>query len=248
VILKILSYNIRFGGSGRENAIAAVIRSANPDIVIFQEGTSPYVIEQLAKSTGLPHWLAKKKHSIAYCSRIKIDHHEWHYPRGSRHPYLELIPEGSSIRIFGVHLRAMFSNWGERRRRLELHSLLTNIEKHQHGFHILLGDFNSLAPNELFEIRKMPGWIRGMIWLSGRDIQRQVVQLMLDNGYVDAFRTLHPEEKGFTFPTYEPHLRFDYFFMPKAFPENLKDCRVIDDKNAIAASDHFPLLAQIEVS
>jgi len=247
VIVKILSYNIRFGGIGRENAIASVIRNVNPDIVVFQEGTSPYVIQQIAETTALPHWLSKKNHSIAYCSRIRIDHHEWHYPRGSRHPYLEVIPEGSSTRIFGVHLRAMFSNWGERRRKLELRSLLTNIEKHQEGFHLLLGDFNSLAPDELFEIKKMPSWIRAMVWLSGRDIQRQVVQLMLDNGYVDAFRSLHPEIKGFTFPTYEPHLRFDYFFLPKAFPENLKDCRVIDDPGAVAASDHFPLLAQVEM-
>ena len=141
----------------------------------------------------------------------------------------------------------MFSNWGEKRRKLELHSLLNNIQKHQDGFHVLLGDFNSLAPNELFEIKKMPAWIRAMVWLSGRNIQRQVVQLMLDNGYIDAFRTLYPDIKGFTFPTYEPHLRFDYVFLPKAFPQNLKECRVIDDPSAASASDHFPLLAEIEV-
>jgi hypothetical protein len=36
VILKALSYNIRHGGLGRENSLAAVIRDATPDLVVFQ--------------------------------------------------------------------------------------------------------------------------------------------------------------------------------------------------------------------
>ena len=48
MIVKLLSYNIRFGGRGREQEIAGVIRSADPDIVVFQEATDTRVIDQLA--------------------------------------------------------------------------------------------------------------------------------------------------------------------------------------------------------
>ncbi len=48
VILRLLSYNIRYGGAGREAALAAVIRAAAPDLVVLQEATNPQVVERLA--------------------------------------------------------------------------------------------------------------------------------------------------------------------------------------------------------
>lgn len=247
MILKLLSHNIRFGGAGRETQLAGVIRATAPDVVVFQEATIPRVIEQIALATGMGFWAARAGHSIAYCSRIEIAHHAWHYPRGSRHPFLEIVPAGSEARIFGLHLRAMFSKWGERRRKQEIQSLLTSIKKHQEGFHALVGDFNSLAPGELLNSKKMPQWIRTMIWLSGRDIQRETVQLMLDSGYADGFRALHPDVKGYTFPTRDPHLRLDYLFVPISFVSRVTDCQVIDQTTAVSASDHFPLLSHLDI-
>jgi exodeoxyribonuclease-3 len=49
--LKILSYNIRFGGRGRENDIAEVIRRNDPDIVVLQEATDPQVVATVADKT-----------------------------------------------------------------------------------------------------------------------------------------------------------------------------------------------------
>ena len=39
--LRVLSYNIRYGGTGREAELLTVIRSAAPDLVVFQEATQP---------------------------------------------------------------------------------------------------------------------------------------------------------------------------------------------------------------
>jgi exodeoxyribonuclease III len=247
VILKLLSYNIRFGGKGREAQLAAVIKDVAPDLVVFQEAIFPRVIQQIAAAAGMQFWLSKPNHSVAYCSRIKIEHHEWHYPFGSKHAFLEIHPAGTNARVFGVHLRAMFSKWGERRRKHEIQSLLTSIQKHQEGFHALVGDFNSLGPGEVLDINKMPHWIRAMIWLSGREIQREVVQLMLNRGYADGYRLLHPDEKGYTFPTWDPHLRLDYVFTPLSFKDHLTACRVMDNKIAVFASDHFPLVVHLDI-
>ncbi|MEP6636490.1 MAG: endonuclease/exonuclease/phosphatase family protein [Acidobacteriota bacterium] len=247
--LKLLSYNIRFGGRGRESRIADVIRAIAPDIVVFQEATDTRVIEQIAATNGFPHWAAQRSHSIAYMSRVEMEYHEWHYPAGAKHSFLEIVLPGGDARIFGLHLSSTFSKWSERRRGREIRALLEGIKRHQQGFHLLVGDFNTLAPGELLDVRRMPGWIRGLIWISGRDIQRETIQFMLDAGYRDGYRLLHPDVKGYTFPTWDPHLRLDYVFVPKAFADRLQACEVISEPATVAAaSDHFPLMAQLDVA
>lgn len=246
MIVKLLSYNIRFGGRGREKELANVIRNVAPDLVIFQEATDPGLIKGLAAATQLPFWSARPEHSIGYISRLEIAHHEWHYPAGAKHSFLEIILAGSESRIFGLHLSAMFSKWGEQRRTREIRALLKSIERHQEGFHILVGDFNTLAPGEVLDSRRMPAWIQALIWLSGRDIQRETIGIMRDAHYVDAYRFLHTAEKGYTFPVWDPHLRLDYVFVPARFVERITSCEVITEAAASAASDHLPLLAEVE--
>jgi endonuclease/exonuclease/phosphatase family metal-dependent hydrolase len=246
VTLKLLSYNIRFGGRGREKNLAEVIKAVSPDLVVFQEATAPEVIEGLARETGMENWAAQRNHSIGFISRVPIADHVWHYPQGSKHSFLEIVPVGTEARIFGLHLSARFSKWDERRRVREIRSLLKALEDHQKGPHFLVGDFNTLAPGELLQVERMPAWIRALIWISGRDIQRETIQVMLDAGYVDGFRLLHPE-KGFTFPVWDPHLRLDYVFVPSHSTDRIKSCEVIVSPATIKASDHFPLLAQIDL-
>ena len=246
MIVKLLSYNIRFGGRRREKEIAGVIRAVEPDIVVFQEATDTRVIDQLAAETGLSRSAARREHSIGYISRLDIAHHEWHYPAGAKHSFLEIVLAGTEERIFGLHLSAMFSKWSERRRVREIKSLLKSIERYQAGFHVLVGDFNTLAPGEVLEVRRMPAWIRGLVWLSGRDLQRDTIQHIKDSGYVDVYRALHPDDKGHTFPVWDPHVRLDYLFVPKAFGDRMTSCEVMNTTDAAKASDHFPLLAQVE--
>ena len=50
-MLRLLSYNIRHGGAGREAAIGEVDRRASPDLVVFQEATQPRIVERLARAT-----------------------------------------------------------------------------------------------------------------------------------------------------------------------------------------------------
>lgn len=245
--LKLLSYNIRFGGLGREQALAETIVAAAPDLVVFQEATHPEVIERLAEETKFPFWAARRNHSIGFLSRQKVDYHEWHYPAGARHSFLEIVPAGGKTRVFGLHLSARFSKWDERRRAREIRSLLEGIKRHQEGFHVLVGDFNTLAPGEVLNLNQMPAWIRALIWISGRKLQRETIQLMLDAGYNDGFRMLNAENKGYTFPTWDPHVRLDYVFVPGRFASRLVKCDVITEpkENIRAASDHCPLVAEL---
>ena len=246
--LKLLSYNIRFGGVGREDRLAAVIREAAPDLVVLQEATKPRVVERLARETGMAFWGARPGHSLGFISRKEVTHHEWHFPNEAKRAFLEIVPKECEVRVFGLHLSAIHSNWTERRRVRELRAVLKSIKRFEPGLHVLLGDFNTLAPGELLDTRLLPLRLRPLVWLSGGYIRWETIQIMLDAGYIDGYRSLHPVEKGFTFPTWNPHVRLDYIFLPAQFGDRLKVCQVRDESGLAApASDHFALLADLEV-
>ncbi|MGH9240385.1 MAG: endonuclease/exonuclease/phosphatase family protein [Vicinamibacterales bacterium] len=243
--LRILSYNIRHGGSGREAALADVIRAAHPDVVVCQEASRPQVIEQLARDTGMTHWGSRRGNSLGYLSRQPLDHVEWIKPRVSRHAFIQIVPAGVPWRIVGVHLSAVHAAWTEQRRRYELRALLLAIQQHQHGPHVLVGDFNTLAPGELLDFNKLPARLRALVWLSGGKVRWRTIQGVLDAGYVDAFRVLQPDLVGYTFPTWDPHVRLDYLFVPQPCVSRVTRCQVFSANHVREASDHFPLLAEL---
>lgn len=247
VTLRLLTYNIREGGFGRADALAAVIESAAADVVTLQEAVDPAVVRQIAALAGYPYWGARRAHSAGFLSRVPVLEQVWRRPPGARHAFLELELAGGAPRLFVLHLRAWFSNWTERQRVDELSRLIAGIHAHHPPhFHLVVGDFNALAPGERLDAARMPRWIQGMIWLSGRDIERDAIGLMLADGYVDAWRTLHPDEPGVTFPTWDPHVRLDYVFTPAAFAARIARCEVHDaSPEARRASDHFPLLVEL---
>ncbi|MGE5180298.1 MAG: endonuclease/exonuclease/phosphatase family protein [Bacteroidota bacterium] len=245
--LRLLSYNIRFGGTGREDGLTASIRAAEPDVVVLQEATRPDVVERVAKRTGMPHWGSLAGHSVGFLSRIEVAASEWRRPRGCSRSLLRLEVAGADLSIYGVHLRAMHSDWSEGRRVRELKAILGDIEPHKARAHLLAGDFNTLAPGEKLDRGRLPLRIRVMTSLLGARVRWRTIQIMLDAGYSDSFRRLHPDDPGYTFPTWSPHLRLDYLFAPESSSLHVDECAVVDGSAARAASDHLPLLAVVSV-
>jgi exodeoxyribonuclease-3 len=246
VNLRLLSYNIRFGGADREKHISGVINSCRPDLVVLEEAIRPDVVERLASACGLPHWAAAAGHSLAFLSRVEVARHRWSQVPFARRQYLEVELAGSGMRIFGVHLSAIHSNLTEQRRVYELRSLLQAIGSRKPGFHLLTGDFNTLAPGEELDEARLPPRLRAVMWLMGGKIRWRTIRLMLDGGYIDAYRKFH-KDQGFTFPTWSPHVRLDYTFVPAAFAERVTGCEIVRDApGAREASDHFPLLTEIQ--
>lgn len=245
--LTVLTYNIRYGGLGREAPLAAVIAARQPDLVVLQEATRPQVVAALAERLGLGIWGAERGRSLGYLSRLPLARAAWHRPRWSRHAFLELVPEAAGVAIFGVHLSAVHSNWTERRRALEVRSLLKGIEPAQRGLHAVVGDFNTLAPGEQLDLPRLPPRLRAVVYLTGRRIRWQTIELMLETGYVDGFRMRRPECPGYTFPSWDPHVRLDYVFVPGAHADRLAACEVVEDPQARLASDHLPLLARLDL-
>lgn len=242
---RLLSYNIRHGGAGRVAQIAEVVRACDPDLVVFQEATRPEVIQQLADACRMAECGTQRSTSLGYMSRRPTRHREWHRPRFSRHAFLEVHPADVDLRVFGVHLSAVHAAWTERRRVIELGNLLRTIDSREAGFHVLAGDFNTLAPGELLDIRKLPRRLRALVWFSGGRIRWRTIAVVLNAGYVDGYRRLHPDDPGLTFPVWDPHVRLDYVFLPAGETARLRSCRVVRHEAAPAASDHFPVLAEL---
>ena len=57
---------------------------------------------------------------------------------------------------------------------------------------------------------------------------------------------MSPDDPGLTFPTWDPHVRLDYAFVPAASADRLKSCRVVVEPGGLRdASDHLPLVTEV---
>lgn len=244
---RLLTYNIQHGGIGRTARIASVINSCAPDLVLLQEATHAGVVEELAAATGMAESKTFEKQSLAFMSRRKVAFSQWIRPRISRHAFLEVVPEGDRIRVFGVHLSAVLAAWTEQRRDLELRALLKSIDRHRSHLHVLAGDFNTVAPGENFKVGHLPMRLRPLMWITGGQVRWRTIQAVLDAGYCDSYRVLHPSDPGMTLPTIAPLLRLDYVFVPAKDIDRVLACDVVKTDEAVGASDHFPVVADIRL-
>jgi endonuclease/exonuclease/phosphatase family metal-dependent hydrolase len=78
-------------------------------------------------------------------------------------------------------------------------------------------------------------------------VRWRTIQAVLDAGYADVFRHLHPDLVGNTFPTWDPHARLDYLFVPGPYLSRARVCDVLTGETTHEGSDHFPLVAEINV-
>ena len=179
---RLLTYNILQGGAGRVEQIAKVINSCAPDLVLLQEATSPATVEQLAQLTGMAEAKSFQRQSLAFMSRKKVAFSQWIRPRISRHAFLEVVPEGDHVRVFGVHLAAVLAAWTERRRDLELRALLKSIDQHRNRFHVLTGYLNTVAPGAAVKVGHLPIRLRPLMVISRGTVRWPHIHAVVDVG------------------------------------------------------------------
>lgn len=153
----ILTYNILVGGGPRLGAIEKVIRDSGADIVGLQEVLRPDLLVLLAERLGMHYAVATSPSGwhVAALSRWPFVETRAHASSDLLRALLEVVvelPDGSRLRCFVTHLRAFFSDpgAGEWRRLRELAFVLERMRPAREGGepHVVLGDFNSLAPGE----------------------------------------------------------------------------------------------------
>jgi endonuclease/exonuclease/phosphatase family metal-dependent hydrolase len=183
------------------------------------------------------------------------------------------LPNSTDLTLFVIHLNATATIGGERRRLREMDAILQSIGPRATIPHLMFGDCNSLAPGDTVVFKSLTAHyanrVRAKVELGAPRRERQMtigalldrgtrsglfvgetllprhlIRQVLDAGYVDCYRYLHPDEPGYTFPAPAPAIRLDYMFAPAALRTWLLSCDVVDLPATASASDHRPLLTR----
>jgi endonuclease/exonuclease/phosphatase family metal-dependent hydrolase len=250
---RLMTYNILDGGVGREAAVIEVIQAAAPDVVVVQEVMQPAVLEQMAAALGMTHCLAQGPtwgRKVGLLSRLPIlacrSHHLWGAGRHCLEVSIRVL-DARSLTLYGLHLMPYHSWFFEWLRGQEIRYLLQHIRGVAPGPHLLAGDFNAIAPGDRARLDIAPLWVKAQLWFQLGRVLRRALKPLLDAGYVDCFRALHPGEDGFTLPSLDPTVRLDYIFADPTLGPYLHRCRVVTEPEAVnVVSDHLPVLAEFE--
>ena len=160
---RVMTYNILYGGVGREQLIRNVVSAVHPDVVIFTEVTSADSFEAIADSVG-PHRVESasrfSREHAAIVSRWPIVQSALHGPPWAPRKWVEatLVPfAGPPVTVHGVHLVPQplwpFEVW----RGLEVRCLLKTLRTRQGTPQIVAGDFNTLMVGDTLRREGAPG-------------------------------------------------------------------------------------------
>ena len=250
--MRLLTYNILKGGEGREAEIVGVIRATAPDVAVVQEVREEAHFRRIAAALGMAPRLAamhgRVPLRVGLLSRLPILGFRTLRPWPVWPGCVEAVvrPEdGIPLTVYGVHLAAYYPWFLERCRAHQVRALLRHVRHAAPGRHLIVGDFNAVAPGDRASLVQAPLWVRAQTWFQLGHITRRALGPLLEAGYTDCFRELHPEEDGFTLPSVDPQVRLDYAFAAPSLNEALRECRVITSpKEVTVASDHLPLLTE----
>ncbi len=252
MLLRFMTYNIRDGGTGRLQQIIEVIKAVEPDILLLQELTKLDTLEHLANVLDMCFCFAQgnSRYYLGLLSRFPIIFYNSYHPFPLRHALLEAKVKhlGQDIYLFGVHLVAhplVFCEWW---RAWEIDIILRRILPYLSEFCLLAGDFNAISPGDMVRWKEFPLLLKIVLLLQADQIFRNVIPKITALGFVDCYRTLHPDNAGFTLPPPSPHIRLDYIFANRSLAPYLKTCEVVTWPFTVhEASDHYPLTAVFDL-
>ncbi|HVB52649.1 MAG TPA: endonuclease/exonuclease/phosphatase family protein [Candidatus Acidoferrales bacterium] len=157
--LRVATYNILLGGGGRWTEITQLLQAIDADVIALQEAEDRGAVERLGEQLGYQviFGMAPTPRHQAVLSRLPISSWTNHrdptiFLRNSLEIWLEL-PSGSRLSqlyLHTVHLTAAFHRRGraEPERVRELAAVLGHAAAHPEAAHLVLGDFNAVAPGD----------------------------------------------------------------------------------------------------
>ena len=255
--LKILTYNLEFGGRKQLEAIYEVLAHVNADVIGLTEADDQEVVKILAERLGLHHVWGQgsgERHIALLCRFPVLDWRVYNKPpltQAVLEARLQLPNGGRQLTIYNVHflpfllLPFEIRRWQAVGKLLEIIAETSTLSGTAPIPHLIIGDINAIGPGDRVLQHKNPARMRRLMLLQLRLIFRLAIPRLLRAGYTDCFRHLHPHDDGFTWWTINPTTRYDYIFADSQMLPKLQACRVVNDIPAVRhASDHFPLLAE----
>jgi exodeoxyribonuclease III len=254
--MRLVSYNILNGGVGRADPLAEVIEAQRPDIVVLVEADEASVVERIASRLKMDAVTGEgKKHGGAILSRWPIVESINHSVL--REQFADCVleamvrdPAGLDWPITAVHLHPRATEEAENRRMMEIDALLEIYENHrrENRPHLLAGDFNANSPDQRIVAEHCQPKTRKEMAENGGKIPRRAVAKLLEAGYADSLATAHGNRAGEmgSFTTQFPGQRLDYVFTFGVAPGRIAEARIEQDRLAQFASDHFPVVVQVD--
>lgn len=240
--LRVLSYNIWEGGGGRLDAIGAMIRSQDPDVVALLEANDRRNAEMLSSLLGMHLVFGEAgtgPYHVAWLSRLPVSRSVNHRDPGLAKTLLEIevVVAGQSVILLAAHLG---SRSDRQQPEGEVPILMNVLQRAAGTPHALVGDLNALREGD--PVGQPPDGKQP--WGgAAAGASRPALRPLLTAGYVDCYRVLHPRAPGYTYPAHHPWLRLDYVFASPELAHGLHTCEVVGGNVARQASDHFPVRA-----
>lgn len=251
MLLRVMTYNILEGGTGREAQLLQVIQSVRPNVVVLQEVISANLLSHFAQELDMKAFFAdgNNRKRVGLLSGLPVQSFANYRPfppiwRNVIDARLE-TRSGKTVRVMGVHTLPSLWIGYELWRCWEAKKVLNYFRLNATEPCVILGDFNAIAPGDKPLLESMPNRLKFLMYSQGKRFYHFSIHQYLSNGLTDCFRTLYPNEDGFSLPATGPNARLDYIFANTALRPFLTDCRVVHAPEAVKhASDHCPVIAE----
>lgn len=271
-MLRVMTYNIHgwrnAAGQPDVAALARIIRSSGADVVALNEvfhplsaaGSELALLDELAGELDMGYafgvaltpqfaFAPLASYGNALLSRLPIlahaGHHltpvEGHEQRGLLEARL-LLPDGkTTLSVYVTHL----DHRSEAVRLQQLTALFQWTARDRARAHLLLGDFNALSAGDFQENDAALQQVLGDAGLQNMAIDgMEVTARVQRRGYIDAASLDHRQP---TFPAHDPLVRIDYIWASAPLASCLRRCGRWQTGETATASDHLPLLAEVEL-
>lgn len=263
-ILKVISYNILQGFREDDPELKKSFMkwadSINPDVIAFQEmnGYTNEELKELGQKMGYPYTALVRETGYPPAIISK-------YPLKNTGKITEGLLHGFLYtQILDQHFVVLHLNpFSYKKRNEEIRIVLDQLSNVPEKESVLImGDFNSLAPTDslfygkndeklvLMKEKELENdKIRN---LNNENLDYSVIQLIIDAGYIDTWKQMHPENYTKSAPTSSMRsdpandVRIDYIWINEAMRPRLKNSTIIKDDLSERLSDHYPMLLELK--
>ena len=253
--LKIASWNVN-SIRARVGHATAWLRDRQPDVLLLQELKGEVFPAEVFKEMGYESVAVTQKtyNGVAVLSRLPIETINTTLAGDERDSHARFLETRiADIRIVNVYMpngnptgsdKFIYKlSWMDRMLDQMIRWLRDEMPT------LIGGDFN-VIPEDI-DCHKPESWMRDALF---QPEPRERYRAMLERGYVDAFRCLHPDLRGaFTFWDYFRNafehnrgIRIDHFLLSPSSASRLVSCEI--DKGPRAQekpSDHTPIVVEL---
>lgn len=256
---KITSYNIYKGGKNGFEQLAQSVCDIQADCIGLLEANSwgednEKLLNKFSQLTRYPFFnfaKANTKYDIACLSKIPpinfvaIKNDFWHVVLINIFKTIEV----GEVAVVFVHLNPN----AESDRILEIENLLTILKQYPHA--IILGDFNSLSPHDLYNQNELLQTLKTkhITKFGSEHLLFDTLTTLESAGYIDCGANQNNFE--YTVPTpanvdpaHAIPLRIDYAFVSSNLSSFVKNISIKKGDIFNNASDHFPLVLEMDLT